>query len=168
LIIFRWFGTHKKGKNVINFVLLLHEDLPLLKSWIAADTWHTNTESPEWWFGGYISFKLVDDRGIVLFVRFDREGDFVRLHTQFAPPSEVSEKRVALAISDAIPRFSECAKIDGVKGIVTESVSPKLVAFLQTRFGFKLDKGNDYVLVFDREENHDGQRTDPVNTERDA
>jgi hypothetical protein len=153
---------------VTNFVLLLHEDLSLLKSWIAADSWHTNTESPEWWFGGYISFKLVDDRGVVLFVRFDREGEFVRLHTQFAPPSEVSEKRVALAISDAIPRFSECAKVDGVKGIVTESISPKLIAFLCARLGFQLDSGTDYVLLFDREENHDGQGTNTINTEYNA
>lgn len=121
----------------------------MLKSWIDADVWHQNKEEVDWWLRGYLSFKLVDERGTTVFVRFDREGDMVRLHSQFAIPSEVSEARVALSIMDAIPRFIECAKVDGVKGIVTESVSPKLVAFLQTRLGFEYSgAGNDYVLKF--------------------
>lgn len=133
---------------MLNFVTISQEDLPLLKSWIDADAWHQNKEEVEWWLRGYISFKLVDDRGITVFVRFDREGDLVRLHSQFAPPAEVSEKRVALAISEAIPRFSECAKLDGVKGIITESISPKLVSFLCNRLGFQSHAANDYLLSF--------------------
>lgn len=133
---------------MVNFVATTQEDLPVLQSWIDADSWHQNKESVEWWLRGYLSFKLVDDRGITVFVRFDREGDRVRLHSQFAIPSEVSEHRVAVSISEAIPRFIECAKVDGVKGIVTESVSPKLVAFLTTRLGFVPDEGNNYVLKF--------------------
>ena len=133
---------------MLNFVTTTQEDLPLLKSWIDADVWHQNKESVEWWLRGYLSFKLVDDRGTTVFVRFDREGDLVRLHSQFAIPSEVSERRVAFSISEAIPRFIECAKVDGVKGIITESVSPKLVAFLTTRLGFAPAEGNNYVLMF--------------------
>lgn len=134
---------------MLNFVTTTQEDLPLLKSWIDADSWHSNKESIEWWLRGYLSFKLVDDRGTTVFVRFDREGDLVRLHSQFATTEEVSETRVALSISEAIPRFIECAKRDGVKGIVTESVSPKLVAFLAARLGFEYaGYGNDYVLPF--------------------
>ena len=121
----------------------------MLKSWIDADAWHQNKEEVDWWLRGYLSFKLVDERGTTVFVRFDREGDKVRLHSQFAIPSDVSEARVALSIMDAIPRFIECAKVDGVKGIVTESVSPKLVAFLQAHLGFEYSgAGNDYVLKF--------------------
>ena len=135
---------------MLNFVTTTQEDLPLLKNWIDADSWHQNKESIEWWLRGYLSFKLADDRGTTVFVRFDREGDLVRLHSQFATTEEVSEARVALSISEAIPRFIECAKRDGVKGIVTESVSPKLVAFLQARLGFEYSgAGNDYVLNFD-------------------
>jgi hypothetical protein len=138
----------KKGKNVLNFETIKQEDLPQLKSWIDADSWHQTKEEVEWWLRGYISFKLVDERGPTVFVRFDLEGDLVRLHSQFATTSEVSEHRVALSISEAIPRFIECAKVDGVKGIITESVSPKLVAFLTTRLGFAPAEGNNYVLMF--------------------
>ena len=134
---------------MLTFVAITQEDLPQLKSWIDTDAWHQNKEEVDWWLRGYLSFKRVDERGTTVFVRFDREGDKVRLHSQFAIPSEVSEARVALSIMDAIPRFIECAKVDGVKGIVTESVSPKLVAFLQARLGFEYSgAGNDYVLKF--------------------
>lgn len=133
---------------MINFVATTQEDLPLLKSWVDEDSWHHSKEETDWWLRGYLSFKLTDERGVTVFVRFDREGDLVRLHSQFATPSEVSEARVALSISEAIPRFSVCARVDGVKGIITESISPKLIAFLTTRLGFVHSKGNDYVLMF--------------------
>lgn len=134
---------------MIAFETIKQEDLQLLKSWIGNDPWHTNKEAVEWWTKGYISFKLVDELGPTVFIRFDREDDRVRLHSQFAPSQEVSEKRVAISIVDAIPRFIEKAKVDGVKAIVTESVSPKLVAFLTSRVGFDYaGHGNDYVLSF--------------------
>ena len=133
---------------MVTFEAITQEDLSQLKSWIDVDLWHQNKEEVDWWMRGYISFKLVDERGPTVFVRFDREGDLVRLHSQFAIPSVVSESRVAISISEAIPRFIECAKVDGVKGIITESVSPKLVAFLTTRLGFVHSKDNDYVLMF--------------------
>jgi hypothetical protein len=133
---------------VINFVATTQEDLPVLKSWVDADSWHQSKEETDWWLRGYLSFKLTDDRGITVFVRFDREGELVRLHSQFATSSEVSEVRVALSISEAIPRFIVCARADGVKGIITESISPKLIAFLTTRLGFVHSQGNDYVLMF--------------------
>jgi len=136
---------------MINFVKTT-TDVLLLQSWIDADPSHSVKEAADWWvFGGYLHFKLVDEQGTTMFVRFDREGDLLRLHTQFAPVEEVSETRVAKAISQAIPEFSSYAKLDNVAGIITESSSPKLIAFLCGRLGFKSHGNDNYVLVFDQE-----------------
>jgi hypothetical protein len=81
---------------------------------------------------------LEDAQGIVLFLRADDEHDGrVRLHVQFAP-SVVSKRRVAVALLKAIPVFADTVK----RPLVTESVSPSLIAFLQ-RVGFKAVEGTD-------------------------
>lgn len=132
------------------FLPTTFEDAPLLKKWIEADPWHSYKDAVEWWIvGDYLTFKLVDDQGVVIFVRFNREADyFLRLHSQFGPVSEVSERRVAMAIAQAIPEFIPHAKSNNAVGIVTESVSPKLVTFLCNRMGFKHSSSDDYLLEF--------------------
>ena len=136
---------------MITFVGSDFSDRNLLQMWIDADPWHSIKDVADWWIiGGYLHFKLEDEQGVVCFVRFDQEPNtcLVRLHTQFAPSNQVSEKRVAVAISDAIPRFVRYAKENGVTGIITESVSPKLVAFLCSKLNFKPDTGSNYLLSF--------------------
>ena len=134
---------------MVKFVPTKGEDRPLIVSWIDADPWHSYKDAADWWItGGYLQFKLVDEQGVTMFVRFDVEGTEVRLHTQFAPKAEVDEKRVAMAISQAIPEFIPVAKGNGVTGIITESSSPKLVQFLCGRLGFQPLAGNDYKLTF--------------------
>ena len=134
------------------FVETTLEDIPLLESWIAADPYHVNKDTASWWLtgaqGSYLAFKLVDERGTVVFARFDREGDFLRQHGQFAPLDQVSEKRVAISYSECFPKLITQVKLDGIRGVVTESVSPKLVAFLCNRLGFVSDVANDYKLTF--------------------
>ena len=137
---------------MIRFVHTTVDDIPELQSWIHADPWHSYKDAAEWWIcGGYLTFKLADAEGDVIFVRFDKEDTLARLHAQFAPIEVVTERRVAIAINYGITSFISHAIKNGVTGIVTESVSPKLVAFLTGRMGFKPSTGNenDYVLNFD-------------------
>jgi hypothetical protein len=133
---------------MISFVPTTFEDVPQLARWIMADPWHTIKDSTDWWIHGYLTFKLVDERGTVIFVRFDREDDVLRLHSQFGPLSEVSERRVASAIIEGINNFIPYAKVDGVTGIITESISSKLVSFLKKYLGFEWSACNDYKLTF--------------------
>ena len=139
----------------INFVPTVEEDLPLIKTWIDADPWHPYKSAERWWLtaaiGSFIAFKLVDELGTVVFVRFDKEGNLIRMHGQFAPADQVSEKRVAKALLESIPRFILEIKTRGIIGIITESVSPRLVAFLCNRLGFKLVVNDDYKLIFGEE-----------------
>lgn len=136
---------------MIKFVPTKFEDSDLLRSWIESDPWHSFKDEVTWWItGAYLTFKLVDEEGIVLFVRLDRDkGTLLRLHTQFAPIMEVSEARVAMAIIKGISSFIPHAITNGVTGIITESVSTKLVAFLQKHLNFKPVEGNDFLLTFD-------------------
>lgn len=117
------------------------EDLPTLREWIQADPWHAN-QPASFWLGSntIVAARLEDAHGIVLFLRADAEGERVRLHTQFAPESVVSKRRVAVVLLKAIPVFAETMK----RPLVTESVSPSLVRFLE-RVGFRHVGGNDYV-----------------------
>jgi hypothetical protein len=134
---------------MISFVPTTFEDVPQLARWIQADPWHTIKDSTDWWIHGYLTFKLADDKGTVIFVRFDREKDVLRLHSQFGPLSEVSERRVASAIIQGIQNFIPYAKLDGATGIITESISVKLVSFLQQHLGFKpVLSTDDYELDF--------------------
>jgi hypothetical protein len=135
---------------MIKFTPTVETDTPLIQSWVDADSWNHH-KNIDWWINDpcYLRFKLEDDEGVVIFVRFDQEGEtMVRLHSQFGPVSQVSENRVATAISESMPRFITQAKTNGVTGIVTESVSPKLIMFLCSRLRFKPDTGDDYKLVF--------------------
>ena len=131
---------------MVKFVPTVDADRPLIESWIDADFWHS-VKDAKWWTFGYLTFKLIDEHGITMFVRLDREGDLVRLHTQFAPVEEVSKKRVATAIMQAIPEFIPYAKLDNLTGIITESISERLVAFLK-KLGFEHIAGYDYMLKF--------------------
>ena len=82
-------------------------------------------------------------------MRLDAEGEMLRLATQFGPESEVSKKRLVVGLlSMGIPAIVKFGKDQGFKGIVFESTSESLVAFM-SRQGFKHVNDNDYALVFE-------------------
>ena len=137
----------------VRFVITTKDDESTLHEWINADPWHSYKDAVEWWTsGGYLTFKLVDEKGTVVFVRLDRDlGTLVRLHAQFAPSNVVSENRTAVAITRGIRDFISHAVSNGVTGIVTELMSPKLVSFMcSPALGFKKVEGTekDYLLMF--------------------
>jgi len=128
-------------------------DLPQIAEWIQSDPWHRDDprHTPEFLLTGYgmISFCLTDDKGPLCFVRLDEEGKLLRLATQFGPESEVSKRRlVAGLLGEGIPYIIAFARENNYKGIVFESTSPTLIAFMD-KLGFKSVGGVDYQLTFE-------------------
>ena len=135
---------------MINFLATDFEHLPMIQEWIAADEWHQNQPADFWLTGNecFVAFRLEDREGIVFFVRFDTEGKYLRLHTQFGPVDQVSQRRVAAAITNAMEKFIPVAKEREFVGIVYESTSPGLILFMH-KMGFaKIEATNDYRLDF--------------------
>ena len=128
-------------------------DAAQIAEWIAADPDHRDKPVAEDFFmtgapGSFLVFKVTDTEGIVFYVRFDPDTDKkVRMHTQFSP-GNVSKKRVVMAILGTLPKVIERLKID-FSGIVYESVSPTLIAWMSLNFRFKRVEGtSDYALQF--------------------
>lgn len=71
----------------------LPSDVEQLTEWIACDPYHFHQSHPEWWLtgakGSLLAFCLTDAQGPLTFVRLEEEGEYVRIHTQFAPESVV-------------------------------------------------------------------------------
>lgn len=131
------------------FVPTTYDDEPLIQRWVDADPWHPEGDPEHWWvIGGYLHFKVMDEDGVVAFVRLDREGDLLRFHTKFAPVEEVNEKRVARAIINTISGVKPYAITDHVEGFIIASVAPKLVAFLCKNLGFKPDVSDNVKMMF--------------------
>jgi len=131
----------------------LPSDLEKIQKWIQVDPWHKDEtrHSAEFLLtgNGLLTFCLTDDNGPICFVRLDAEGEMLRLATQFGPESEVSKKRLVVGLlSMGIPAIVKFGKDQGFKGIVFESTSESLVAFM-SRQGFKHVNDNDYALVFE-------------------
>ena len=131
----------------------VREDLPQIQEWIQADPYHK--DDPNWTpeslltGNGELAFCLTDDQGPLCFVRLNAEGERLRLSTQFGPEEEVSKKRlVAGLLSYGIPAIIELGKQRGFKGIVFESFSPSLIAFMEKQKFFAVG-GNDYAIVFE-------------------
>jgi hypothetical protein len=131
------------------------DDLPKINEWIAADPWHREDKNNTAEFlltgNGELAFKVTDDIGSLCFVRLDKEGERLRLATQFGPESEVSKKRLIVGLlKEGIPGIICFAT--GVqpayKGIVFESVNESLIEFMGKQ-GFFHDKADDYVLTFE-------------------
>lgn len=134
-----------------------YDDLALIRGWILVDPWHKDDPSfqAEKLLTGFglLSFCLRDEEGPLCFVRLDAEGDMVRFATQFGPEGEVSKRRLILGmLSLGIPTIANFARRKGYRGLVFESVSPTLIAFMQKQ-GFKHAENNDYSLIFGRSNN---------------
>jgi hypothetical protein len=132
----------------IKFSGVSEEDLPRLTEWIAVDQWH-NGQPPLWWIcpESVITARLDDEEGPAMYIRINRDGERVRLSTQFAPESIVSKKRVAIAVSDAFPRIAEVMRHQDATGIIFSSESPLLITFME-RMGFKSVGNDDFLFEF--------------------
>jgi hypothetical protein len=128
-------------------------DLPQISEWIQADPYHKDDPRNQAEFLmtglGLLTFCLTDDKGPLCYVRLDAEGDLMRLATQFGPEEEVSKRRLVVGLlNEGIPAIIAFGKENGYKGIIFESVSPSLIAFMD-KAGFKSVGGVDYQLTFE-------------------
>jgi hypothetical protein len=128
-------------------------DVEQLTEWIAHDPYHFHQGQPEWWLSGaqgsLLAFCLMDARGPLTYVRLDAEGEYVRIHTQFAPESVVSKRRLVVGMIYAVKCLIQLYKSNGAKGLVFNSVNPSLVGFMGKHLGFKSIGDDDYVLDFE-------------------
>ena len=126
------------------------DDVAQLTEWIVADSYHKHQGQPEWWLtgNGLLAFCLQDDRGPLTYVRLDAEGEYVRIHTQFAPESEVSKRRLIAGMIQCMDSLI-AVYVDKKQGMIFNSVSPTLIAFMEKKYGFKSVGGDDYRLDFE-------------------
>lgn len=115
------------------------EDEELLKEFIASDPEHSMTSSPSFWLPpenehkGAKYLTVIDDEGTLAYLVLE---NCLRIHVQFAPPSEVERTRVGLA--EALAQIQKWARPQ-YKEIIFESVSAGLVFFVR-KFGFRRSK----------------------------
>jgi len=127
------------------------DDIEQIKEWTLHDPYHFHQGQPEWWLtaaeGSLLAFCLMDSKGPLTYVRLDTEGEYVRIHTQFAPESVVSKRRLIVGMIWNIEVL--IALFKDYKGLIFNSVSPSLIAFMSKKFGFKPVGNDDYRLDFE-------------------
>lgn len=125
------------------------EDLPRIRSWVLADPWHNHQNNDEWWLtgNGFLSFRIDDEKGPAFYARINREIPWFILNCQFAPRTEVSPRRVVLAIRDSLGLVIPVLK-PKAKGLRFDSDNPSLIKFLEA-FGFTASGTGDYVYEFE-------------------
>jgi hypothetical protein len=138
---------------MISFSASSADDLQQLTEWIQHDPYHFHLGQPEWWLTGaqdsLLAFCLMDARGPLTYVRLDAEGEYVRIHTQFAPESVVSKRRLVVGMIECMKKLIEIYKADGKKGMIFNSISSSLIAFMDKYLGFKSVGNDDYRLDFE-------------------
>lgn len=127
-------------------------DIEQIREWTLHDPYHFRRCLPEWWLtgNGLLAFCLMDSRGPLTYVRLDEEGEYVRIHTQFAPQSVVSKRRLVVGMIECVRKLIEIYKGEK-KGLIFGSVSPSLIAFMDKHLGFKYVGDNDHRLDFERQ-----------------
>lgn len=137
---------------MVNFTPTTLDDQPQIAEWLLLDSSKSfEAASPGWWLTGtdcVVAFCLSDASGPTMYVRMDRESPFARMHTVFAPESQVEKKRLVLSLLEGFPQLVAVMGTGGFKGIVFESTSESLVKFM-SHLGFVPQSGNDYVLTFE-------------------
>ena len=127
-------------------------DIDQITEWAAADPWH-HVVNPGWWLtgaeGSFLAFCLMDSKGPVAYVRLEVDDGYVRIHTKFAPESVVSKRRLVVGMIEAVKKLIEFYKQSNAKGLVFQSVSPNLIAFMDKYLGFKQVGNDDYRLEFE-------------------
>lgn len=111
----------------------------LLEKWWAADDEHSQTTNLDFWLPpsdpakqhkGTKYLAVEDEHGTIAYLVFE---NCLRIHVQFAPPSEIDRTRIALA--ETLTQIQKWAR-DQYKEIIFESKSRPLVFFLR-KFGFR-------------------------------
>jgi hypothetical protein len=135
---------------MIDFSPSTPEDIEQIQEWAAHDPYHFHQGQPEWWLGdgALLAFCLMDKKGPLAYVRLDEEGEYARIHTQFAPELVVSKRRLVTGMIQAVKSLIEYYK-HGKKGLVFNSVNPSLIAFMGKYLGFKPIGQDDYRLDFE-------------------
>lgn len=138
---------------MINFSTSTLDDVDQIKEWAEHDPYHFVTENAEWWLTsqGFLSFCLQDEIGPICYVRLDSEDGLTRLHTQFAPETIVSKKRLIVGMLEAIKTTIPYLMSKGSQGIIFNSVSPSLIEFMDKQLGFKAVGNDDYKLIFEEQ-----------------
>lgn len=136
---------------MLSMSVTTRDDLDQISSWTEKDEYHRDNNCPDWWLtgNGHLSFRLNDDQGPVVYIRID-EGSLYRLSCQFAPVDVVDKKRLIKSIVEILPILLWHVKTRGAKGLMFNSVSPKLVRFMKT-LGFQpsWEHYGDYELGFE-------------------
>ena len=129
------------------------QDIPQLTEWIQNDPYHKDYLDPEWWLtgNGLLSYVIQDSNGPTMYVRVDSENELLRIHTQFAPESEVSKLRVIKSIVWALPIMEKVAKDNQLVGLIYKSTNPSLISFMQIKFSFVPCGDDDYRQTFEVE-----------------
>lgn len=130
------------------------DDIEQLTEWIKHDPYHEDMLNPVWWItgNGLLAYVIQDQKGPTMYVRVDKDQDKLRIHTQFAPETEVSKIRVIKSINFALPRMEEFAKQNNLTSLIYKSVSDSLISFMQIKFRFVPTGDNDYVRLIVEEE----------------
>ena len=128
-------------------------DLDQIAEWQALDDSKSSELPHEFWLTGLddnpLTCKVLDEHGVVLYLRMDREGSGLRMHTLFLPDSKDTRKRVAALLGDNFLNFAAQMAAHG-DSIVFESKSASLIAYMML-LGFRSAGGNDYKLYLGAE-----------------
>jgi hypothetical protein len=123
---------------MLKFIPSVKEDVTQIRDWTADDPWHQNQKNPEWWLTGsegFFSCCIQDEIGPVVYLKVEEEVEQFRLHCQFGPRSEVSRRRLLLALNESIPVVLMYLFNRG-KNVVFNSSNPSLVKFMESK-GFR-------------------------------
>lgn len=122
------------------------DDIEQITEWIENDPYHKDCLDPFWWLTGQglLSYCIQDSTGPTMYVRLDLEVPYLRIHTQFAPLTEVSKTRVVKSLLWALPRMETVARNNGCTNYVFKSTSPDLIQFMFKKFGFVSIGSDDY------------------------
>jgi hypothetical protein len=136
----------------MNFSTSTEQDVKQITEWISRDPYHVDQNFPEWWLtgNGLLAFRLDDVQGPLSYVRLNEEGEYVRMHIQFAPEDIVSKRRVVVGLIGLVGKLVEVYRADKKKGLIFRSISPSLIIFADKNLGFKSAGNNDYRLDFER------------------
>jgi hypothetical protein len=135
----------------MKFTESTENDIEQLTEWIQNDPYHRDCLDPYWWLTGQglLSFCIQDSNGPTMYVRLDKDGELLRLHTQFAPESEVSKLRVIKSILRSLPKIELIARAYNLKGFIFKSTSLSLINFMKNKFGFIPVNSEDYQMLFE-------------------
>ena len=136
----------------IQFTPSIADDIPQIQEWAAHDPYHFVQASPEWWLtgapGSLLAFCLTDERGPLIYVRIEAEGEYARTHIQFAPESVVSKRRLVVGLILGLATMKGALPGAGMKGMIFNTVNPSLAAFFKKQ-GFVSVGDDDYRLDFE-------------------